>query len=57
MDNVDYEKFIMNEKITINQYNKFPEFMKNELLKLSVLFELGKQRRKYNLNRLFTQNK
>lgn len=53
MSNEDYEKFIMNEKISIKQYDKFPDFMRNELLKLSVLFELEKRRKKYNLKDAF----
>ena len=49
MNNDDYEKFIMDEQISIKRYDKFPEFMKDKLLKLSVMFELEKWRRKYSL--------
>jgi len=52
MSNDDYEKFITDEKISIKMYNKFPEFMRNELLKLSFSMELGKYRRKYDLKKM-----
>lgn len=55
MGNDDYEKFVMDGKISIRAYDKFPDFMKAELMKISFLFELGKYRRKYSLSRAFAQ--
>ena len=53
MSNEDYEKFIMEDKVSIKRYNKLPDFMRKRLLEASFSLELAKYRRKYNLGTAF----
>ncbi|MBI4162429.1 MAG: NAD(P)/FAD-dependent oxidoreductase [Candidatus Aenigmarchaeota archaeon] len=52
MSNEDYEEFVMEGKIGITKYNKFPNFMKHKLLNASLTMELSRHRRRYNMKKI-----
>lgn len=53
MTNDQYEKLIVDEKIEIKKYDKYPPIFKDLLLNLEFSQKLSNWQKKYDLEKLF----
>ena len=53
MSNEDFEKWVIEDKISISKYENIPNFLKNNILKIKLSLRLKNWRKKYDLNNIF----
>ena len=56
MENEDYEKLILNDKISIHKYEKVPSLLRDKVLKIQYLWESEKFRKEYSLDKIKLNN-
>ena len=57
MSNDDYEQLILAEKLPITKYEKIPKSIKAVILGVKADVALAEWQKKYDLKKLFIQNK